>query len=68
MLMTPLDKPLKREITVEKVAYVLTIDPSGLRLVQKGRRRGIELAWRDLANGDAALAAALQASTGRLGA
>lgn len=60
---TPLDKPLRREITVDDKAYTLTIDPLGLKLVEKGRRNGVELPWKDLLSGDAALAAALQAST-----
>ena len=36
-------------------------------LVPKGHRNGIELAWVDLVNGDAALATALQASLGSTG-
>ena len=60
--MTPLDKPLKREIQIGDAAYTLTIDPLGLKLVAKGRRNGLELAWSDLVSGDAALASALQAS------
>lgn len=60
--MTPLDKPLRRELEVDGRAYTLTIDPDGLKLVEKGRRKGITLAWQDLVNGDAALASALQAS------
>jgi len=60
--MTPLDKPLRRELDVDGRAYTLTIDPDGLKLVEKGRRKGVALAWQDLLNGDAALAAALQAS------
>jgi len=59
---TALEKPLRREILIDERPYTLTIDARGLKLVEKGRRNGIELAWRDLANGDAALAAALQAS------
>lgn len=59
---TVLDKPLRREVMIEERPYTLTIDIDGLKLVEKGRRKGVELAWRDLANGDAALAAALQAS------
>lgn len=66
LAMTPLDKPLRRELEIEGVAYTLTIEPHGLKLVEKGRRKGIELAWRDLVNGDAALASALQASLARL--
>ena len=46
--MTPLDKPLKREIQIGDAAYTLTIDPLGLKLVAKGRRNGLELAWSDL--------------------
>jgi len=61
--MTRLDKPIRREITIGEKAYTLTIDPSGLKLVEKGRRNGVVLAWSDLVNGDAGLAAALRAST-----
>lgn len=60
--MTRLDKPLRRELDIEGEAYTLTIDPDGLKLAQKGKRKGLELRWTDLVNGDAALAAALQAS------
>lgn len=59
---TILDKPLRREIEIEGKPYTLTIDASGLKLVLKGHRKGIDLAWRELVNGDAALATALQAS------
>ena len=61
--MTRLDKPIRRELQVGDDLYTLTIDPDGLRLVLKGHRKGTELRWRDLVSGDAALAAALQAST-----
>jgi len=64
--MTPLDKPLRREVEVQDSLYTLTLDPHGLKLVEKGRRKGIELAWTDLVNGDAAIAAALQASLSQL--
>ena len=60
--MTPLDRPLKRQLTLDGVAYTLTLDGDGLRLVEKGKRKGVELRWRDVVNGDAALATALQAS------
>jgi hypothetical protein len=64
--MTRLDKPLKRELKLKKQSYVLTIDPAGLKLTKKGRRKGIELAWSDLVSGDAAMAVALNASLGKL--
>ena len=62
---TKLDKPLKREVDVGGTAYMLTITPEGLKLVTKGRRKGIELAWKDLVSGQAALAVALNASLER---
>lgn len=63
---TPLDRPLKREVTVGSTVYTLTIDPEGLRLVQKGKRKGIELTWEGMVSGDAALAVELRASLNRL--
>jgi hypothetical protein len=60
--MTPLDKPLRREVVVGDTHYTLMIDPDGLKLTEKGKRRGVELQWKDLVSGDAGLAAALQAS------
>jgi hypothetical protein len=64
--MTKLDKPLKREVKIKGKPHVLTIDGKGLKLTRKGRRKGIELQWLALANGDAALAVALNASLGTL--
>jgi hypothetical protein len=60
--MTRLDKPIRRELEIEGKLYTLTIDPDGLKLSEKGRRKGLALSWTELASGDAALAAALQAS------
>ncbi len=62
---TKLDKPLKRELQVAGEPYVLTISPDGLKLVPKGKRKGQELAWDALLSGEAALAAALNASLKR---
>lgn len=64
---TKLDGVLKRELDIEGEAYTLTVDPDGLRLVPKGRRKGVELRWADLLSGDAALAAALRGSIEQLG-
>jgi hypothetical protein len=60
--MTKLDKPMRRELQIGDQVYTLTIGPDGLKLVEKGRRKGLELAWSALVSGDAALASALQAS------
>lgn len=59
---TKLDKFLKREIEIEGKPYMLTIGPEGLKLVPKGKRNGLELSWKALVSGDAALATALNAS------
>jgi hypothetical protein len=59
---TKLEKALKRELDVEGKAYMLTIDPVGLKLTEKGHRKGLEIAWKEVVSGDAALAAALNAS------
>jgi len=59
---TKLEKPLKREIKVGGKVYMVTIDPDGLKLTEKGHRKGQELRWEDLLSGDAALAVALNAS------
>jgi len=60
--MTPLDKPLRRELAIGKEIYTLTIGPDGLKLVPKGKRKGLALKWTDLVSSAAALATALQAS------
>jgi hypothetical protein len=60
---TVLDKELKRQITIDGVDYTVAVDPDGFRLTGKGKRRPqVELRWRDLLSGDAALAVALNAS------
>jgi hypothetical protein len=64
-MVTRLEKPLRREIDIDGEAYVLTISNDGLKLVRKGKRKGQELAWKDLVSGQAALAAALNASLKR---
>lgn len=66
---TKLDKPLRREIEIEidERPYTLTVDADGFRLVEKGRRKGQTLRWRDVVSGDAALAAGLSASLQAVG-
>jgi len=60
--MTKLDKVLKREIDIDGQAYIVTLSPEGLKLTQKGKRKGQEVTWKALVSGDAALASALNAS------
>ena len=62
---TKLEKPLKREITIGNQPYVVTLSPTGVKLVPKGKRKGTELAWEALISGDAELAVALRAATAK---
>ena len=60
---TVLDKALKRQVTVDGVDYTVALDPDGIRLTSKGKRKPeVELRWRDLVSGEAAMAVALNAS------
>jgi len=52
---TRLDKPLKREVDIDGRPYTVTISPDGVKVVEKGKRLGQELAWRDIVSGDARL-------------
>ena len=61
-MVTKLEKPLRREITVKNKTYIVTLSPEGMKLTLKGHRKGQELAWADLVSGEAALATALNAS------
>ena len=61
-MIAALKSPLRREIVAAGSKYVVTISPAGLKLALKGRRNGYEVEWGSLVNGDAALAAALNAS------
>jgi len=63
---TPLEKDLKRALEIDGEPYVLTITPEGLHLVRKGKRKGIDLTWAAMVNGDAALATELRASLNKL--
>jgi hypothetical protein len=63
--MTKLEKPIRRELIIDGKSYTLMVAPETLKLTQKGHRNGIELRWKDIVGGDAAIATALQASMHR---
>lgn len=63
---TALSKELKRELIIKDRPFTLTIGPQGLKLTPKGHRKGVELKWEALVDGDAALAVALNASVGNV--
>lgn len=62
---TRLEKTLRRELLIDGRPFVVAISSEGLKLTLKGHRKGQELRWSDLVSGEAALAAALNASVGR---
>ena len=59
---TKLTGAFKRELDLNGEKYTVTISPEGFKLVPKGKRKGIELQWAQLVNGEAALATALNAT------
>ena len=59
---TKLEKSIKRELELDGKAYTITIAPEGVKVVEKGKRKGREIAWRSIINGDAQLAEELKAS------
>ena len=58
-MVTPLERPLRRAITIDGEPYVVTLTPEGLRLVQKGHRKGQEIPWREILAGGVTLTAQL---------
>ena len=45
---TKLDKTIKRELDMDGQAYTVAISPAGIKLTQKGYRKGREMTWRAL--------------------
>ena len=56
---TKLDKALKREIEVDGRLYTVTIDADGVKVVEKGKRKGPSVSWKSIISGDAALTESL---------
>lgn len=54
--MTPLDKPLKRQIDVEGQPFTVTLDATGIKITKKAHRNGMEVRWADLIKNDPTLA------------
>ena len=64
-MVTPLDRPLRRLVTIDDEPYVVTLDRNGLRLVRKGRRKGQEVGWKEILSGEVTLDAQLRSSLER---
>ncbi len=48
---TKLDKTIKRELEIDGQAYMIAISPEGLKITQKGHRKGNEVSWKSLLGG-----------------
>ena len=59
---TKLEKPIKRELEHAGVVYTVSITPDGIKVVEKGKRKGRELSWDSIISGDAELSEALRIS------
>ncbi len=59
---TKLEKELKREIEVDGKQFTVTISPGGLKIAEKGHRKGHELTWKQILSGEVALAGDLAKS------
>ena len=56
---TKLDKLLKREIDIDGKPYMVTLSPEGVKLTEKGKRKGQGVTWKGLVNGESATALSL---------
>jgi len=65
---TKLDKQLKREIDIDGKPYMVTLSPEGVKLTEKGKRKGQELTWKGLVNGQSATAVSLAGAPSESGA
>ncbi|HEX8848517.1 MAG TPA: hypothetical protein VF761_03200 [Gemmatimonadaceae bacterium] len=59
---TKLDKAIRRELDHGGKLYTVTISPEGIKVVEKGKRKGHELPWSAIISGDAALTQDLKIS------
>ena len=64
---TKLEKTIKRELEFEGKAYTVQLGPDGVKVTEKGKRKGREISWRAIISGDAQLAEDLKTSIDALG-
>jgi hypothetical protein len=63
-----LEKTIKRELTLADRTYTVAIAPEGVKVTEKGKRKGREISWASIINGDAQLAEDLKISLDALNA
>lgn len=64
---TKLEKTIKRELEIDGKAYMIAIGPEGLKVTEKGHRKGHEVSWRSILSGHTELSHQLHASLGATG-
>ena len=57
-----------RELELDGRAYTIAMGPEGVKVTEKGKRRGREISWRAIISGDAQLAEELKTSLDALNA
>ena len=62
-----LEKTIKRELEMDGKSYTVQIAPEGIKVTEKGKRKGREISWRAIISGDAQLAEDLKKSIDALG-
>jgi hypothetical protein len=62
-----LEKSIKRELEMEGKTYTIQIAPEGIKVTEKGKRKGREISWRAIISGDAQLAEDLKMSIDAMG-
>jgi hypothetical protein len=62
-----LEKSIKRELDMDGKSYTVQIAPEGIKVTEKGKRKGREISWRSIISGDAQLAEELKMSLDALG-
>jgi hypothetical protein len=62
-----LEKTIKRELDMDGKSYTVQIAPEGVKVTEKGKRKGREITWRAIISGDAQLAEELKKSIDALG-
>jgi hypothetical protein len=59
---TRLEKTIRRELELDGRLYTVQMGPDGVKVTEKGKRKGQELTWRAIINGETSLAQGLNAS------
>ena len=62
-----LEKTIKRELEMDSRTYTIAIAPEGIKVTEKGKRKGREISWRSIISGEAQLAEDPKSSLDALG-